>query len=76
VTLDAGVPVNFLRSLTHDIEIQKTGASKALVTLRNKSELPNKDFVLQYDVSGREDYRRRDGPIGIHTPKIRTASSQ
>ena len=52
VSLDAGVPVNFLRSLTHDVEIQKTAASKAIVTLRNKTELPNKDFVLQYDVSG------------------------
>jgi len=52
VSLDAGVPVNFLRSLTHDVDIQKTAASKAIVTLRNKAELPNKDFVLQYDVSG------------------------
>ncbi|MEO8050745.1 MAG: VIT domain-containing protein [Acidobacteriota bacterium] len=52
VSLDAGVPINFLRSLTHDVEIQRPGASKAMVTLRNKAELPNKDFVLQYDVSG------------------------
>jgi len=46
------VPVNFLRSLTHDVDIQKSGNSKAIVKLRNKVELPNKDFVLQYDVSG------------------------
>ncbi len=52
VALDSGVPVNFLRSLTHDVDIQKTGASKAVVKLRNKAELPNKDFILQYDVSG------------------------
>ncbi len=52
VSLDAGVPVNFLRSLTHDVEIQRPALSKAVVTLRNKAELPNKDFVLQYDVSG------------------------
>jgi Ca-activated chloride channel homolog len=52
VSLDAGVPVNFLRSLTHDVDIEKTATSKAMVTLRNKAELPNKDFVLQYDVSG------------------------
>lgn len=52
VSLDAGVRVNFLRSLTHDVDIQKTGASTAVVTLRNKTELPNRDFVLQYDVSG------------------------
>jgi hypothetical protein len=29
VSVDAGVPVNFLRSLTHDVDIQKAGASKA-----------------------------------------------
>ncbi|MGZ3708797.1 MAG: VIT domain-containing protein, partial [Bdellovibrionota bacterium] len=52
VSIDAGVPINIVRSLTHDVDVQKTGASKAVITLRNKSELPNKDFVLQYDVSG------------------------
>ncbi len=52
VSLDAGVPVNFLRSLTHDIEIQKTAASKAFIHLKNRAELPNKDFILEYDVSG------------------------
>ena len=52
VALDAGVPLNFIRSLTHDIDVLKTGNATAKVTLRNKSELPNKDFVLQYDVSG------------------------
>ena len=52
VSLDAGVPVNFLRSLTHDVDIQQTAPSKAVVSLKNKAELPNKDFILQYDVSG------------------------
>ncbi len=52
VALDAGVPLNFVRSLTHDVDVQKTGATTAKIALRNKSELPNKDFVLQYDVSG------------------------
>jgi hypothetical protein len=31
VSLDAGVPLNFLRSLTHDVDIQKTGRSQAIV---------------------------------------------
>jgi Ca-activated chloride channel homolog len=52
VALDAGVPVNFIRSLTHDIDVHKTGATTAKISLRNKSELPNKDFALQHDVSG------------------------
>ncbi|MGH9720944.1 MAG: VIT and vWA domain-containing protein [Bryobacteraceae bacterium] len=52
VDLDAGVPINFLRSLTHDIDTQKSSPRKAVVQLKNKNEIPNKDFVLQYDTSG------------------------
>jgi len=52
VALDSGVPLNFLRSLTHDVDIQRNGSTKAVVKLRNKAELPNEDFILQYDVSG------------------------
>ncbi|MBI3471358.1 MAG: VWA domain-containing protein [Candidatus Solibacter usitatus] len=52
VALDAGVPINFLRSLTHDVETQRPGPRQALLHLKNKNEIPNKDFVLQYDVSG------------------------
>ncbi len=52
VVLDAGVPVNFLRSLTHDVDIERPTARTAILHLKNKAEIPNKDFVLQYDVSG------------------------
>ncbi|MEO7650367.1 MAG: VIT and VWA domain-containing protein, partial [Bryobacteraceae bacterium] len=53
VTIDAGVPIQFLRSLTHDIDIQRPSPRQAVLSLRNKSEIPNKDFVLEYDVSGK-----------------------
>ena len=53
VTLDAGVPINFLRSLTHDIDIERPTPRTATLHLKNKTEIPNKDFVLQYDVSGK-----------------------
>jgi Ca-activated chloride channel family protein len=53
VILDAGVPINFLRSMTHDIDIERPTPHTALLHLKDKSEIPNKDFVLQYDVSGK-----------------------
>jgi Ca-activated chloride channel family protein len=52
VALDAGVPVNFLRSLTHDVDVERPTPRTAILHLKNKAEIPNKDFVLQYDVSG------------------------
>jgi Ca-activated chloride channel family protein len=52
VTLDAGVPIQFLRSLTHDVDVTRPTPRSAKVHLRNKEEIPNRDFVLQYDVSG------------------------
>ncbi len=54
VSLDAGVPINFLRSLTHDVDIQRPTPTTALLHLKNQGEIPNKDFVLQYDVSGKK----------------------
>ena len=52
VSLDAGVPINFLRSMTHDVDIEQPTPRTAVLHLKDKAELPNKDFVLQYDVSG------------------------
>lgn len=52
LNLDAGVPIEGLRSPTHAIDVQRTGASSANVRLRNASEIPNKDFILRYDVAG------------------------
>ncbi|HEX8774784.1 MAG TPA: VWA domain-containing protein, partial [Pyrinomonadaceae bacterium] len=54
VSLDAGVPIDQLRSSTHEIEITKANDRSASVRLKNMSEIPNKDFVLRYDVAGRK----------------------
>jgi Ca-activated chloride channel family protein len=54
VALDAGVPVDDLRSKTHEIDVVKTNDRSARVRLKNMSEIPNKDFVLRYDVAGRK----------------------
>jgi len=53
VKLDAGLPIDALQSATHDVDIARTGPSGAVVRLRNKQALPNKDFILKYDVAGR-----------------------
>ena len=52
VTLDAGVPVDGLKSSSHEVEVEKGDISHAHVRLKNMNEIPNKDFVLKYDVAG------------------------
>ncbi|MBI2678279.1 MAG: VWA domain-containing protein [Candidatus Koribacter versatilis] len=52
VALDAGVPITALRSELHQVDVERTGASSATVRLRDEDTIPNKDFVLRYDVAG------------------------
>ena len=54
VSLDAGVPLESLASKSHPIDLERSSASRALVRLRNSAVLPNKDFILTYDVAGRK----------------------
>ena len=54
LALDAGVPLLQLSSVSHQIEIDRTGASSATVRLKNLTDIPNKDFVLKYDVAGEQ----------------------
>ena len=53
VDLDAGLPIYSIRSSTHDIDQQKTGDNHALIKLRTESEIPDRDFVLKYDLAGK-----------------------
>jgi Ca-activated chloride channel homolog len=53
VKLDAGLPIDTLQSATQDVDIVRSGANGATVRLRDKQSLPNKDFILKYDVAGR-----------------------
>jgi Ca-activated chloride channel family protein len=54
VALDAGVPIDTLKSTLHDIDVEQPSNHSAVVRLKNKSEIPNKDFILKYDVAGRQ----------------------
>jgi Ca-activated chloride channel family protein len=52
LALDAGVPIQELRSKSHDIDVNRQGPSRATVRLRHEAVIPNKDFILKYDVAG------------------------
>ncbi len=53
VNLNAGVPVEEVRSNSHDIDQINITPSTAKVTLRDEKVIPNKDFILRYDVTGK-----------------------
>ena len=52
VILDAGVPLVTLKSETHEIEVLQPGFGRASVHLNDQATIPNKDFILRYDVAG------------------------
>jgi Ca-activated chloride channel family protein len=54
LALDAGVPIQDLASSTHDVDIQRTGPTAAVVKLKDDDAIPNKDFILRYTVAGSE----------------------
>src|SRR5262249_21994317 len=54
VTLDAGVPIDALTSKTHDVSVERFSAGSAHVTLKDLATIPNKDFILRYDVAGKK----------------------
>ncbi len=53
VNLNAGVPVEEIRSRSHELQTVNLSATSASIKLKNETEIPNRDFVLRYDVSGK-----------------------
>jgi Ca-activated chloride channel family protein len=53
VKLDAGVSIEKLDSKSHEIESARLAANSFTVKLKNEKTIPNKDFILRYDVSGK-----------------------
>ena len=53
ITLDAGVAIDSIASKSHAIEMERSSAAGARVRLKNSSVIPNKDFILKYDVAGK-----------------------
>lgn len=53
VSLNAGVQVEEVRSTSHEIDTVNQTSKAAKLTLRSGKVIPNKDFILRYDVSGK-----------------------
>jgi Ca-activated chloride channel family protein len=54
VALDAGVPIDALDSKTHEVDVERPDDRRAHVRLKDEATIPNKDFILRYDVAGRK----------------------
>lgn len=54
VNLNAGVPVEEIRSNSHEIQSVNLSPNSAKISLRSEKTIPNKDFVLRYDVLGKK----------------------
>ncbi len=52
VALDAGVPIRDLKIDSHKVKLERDGKSRASVALSPADAMPNKDFVLRYNVLG------------------------
>jgi len=54
VSLDAGVPIDGLTSKTHDVDVERPDDRHARIRLKDEATIPNKDFILRYDVAGKK----------------------
>jgi len=53
VKLDAGVPIKNVHSSSHVINTQSINRHEKQIQLHQADTIPNKDFVLRYDVAGK-----------------------
>jgi Ca-activated chloride channel homolog len=54
VKLDAGVPIDELKSTLHQIDVTRPDDHRAVVRLKDQATIPNKDFILKFDVAGKK----------------------
>src|SRR5215475_1799664 len=54
VKLDAGVPIDGLKSTLHEVDVASTDNHRAVVRLKDQATIPNKDFILKFDVAGKK----------------------
>jgi len=52
ITLDAGMAIDSVDSKTHQVSIERPNLSSAKIKLKDLDTIPNKDFILRFDVSG------------------------
>jgi Ca-activated chloride channel family protein len=54
VNVDAGVPIEQIGSPLHSIDTLSFGQGNASVRLSDDDSIPNRDFILRYDVTGKK----------------------
>lgn len=52
VNLDAGLIIDSINSKTHDVSIERGDPRSAHIRLKDLTTIPNKDFILRFDVAG------------------------
>jgi Ca-activated chloride channel family protein len=52
ITLDAGLAIDNVASKTHEVAIERASLGSAKIHLKEQKTIPNKDFILRFDVSG------------------------
>ncbi len=52
VSVDAGMAIGAVSSPSHNVDVLKADSNRMMVALKNAQSLPNKDFILRYDVAG------------------------
>lgn len=53
IELNAGVPVESIKSKTHNIDVLNLSPERSKIGLKSETTVPNQDFVLRYDVTGK-----------------------
>jgi Ca-activated chloride channel family protein len=54
VELDAGMPIQKIVPVTHELDIQRPSQTRAIATLKNQSTIADKDFVIEYRLAGEQ----------------------
>ena len=54
VALDAGVPIDSVKSTSHEIDLERFDERRAMTRLKSLATIPNKDFILKFEVAGRK----------------------
>ena len=52
ITLDAGLTIDSVASKSHQVAIERPALGSAKIHLKEQSTIPNKDFILRFDISG------------------------
>ena len=52
LVLDAGMPIQGVTAVTHEIDVVRPSPTRAEIRLKNGTTIPNKDFVVDYRLDG------------------------